>query len=145
MISIYVASVLSKLQIIKSMELTDCITSEQTTLFNYTINFNVYVSSQQKKSDLGEPNFRVVLCRFVESTKFFIKVKTQRWSKKIKECCLIFKLRIQAQAVSTFGTIFSGALIGKETSFCNIYMWCIARFGTICTILKNVKTPIEEC
>ena len=24
-------------------------------------------------------------------------------------------------------------------------MWCVARFGTICTILKRWKTPIEEC
>ena len=27
----------------------------------------------------------------------------------------------------------------------NKYMWCIARFGTICTILKTWKTPMEEC
>ena len=24
-------------------------------------------------------------------------------------------------------------------------MWCVARFGTICTILKLGKTPIEQC
>ena len=24
-------------------------------------------------------------------------------------------------------------------------MWCVARFGTICTILKTWKTPMEEC
>ena len=25
------------------------------------------------------------------------------------------------------------------------YLWCVARFGTICTILKTWKTPMEEC
>ena len=25
------------------------------------------------------------------------------------------------------------------------YFWCIARFGTICTILKTWKTLMEEC
>ena len=64
------------------MKLTDCITSEQITPCNYIINFNVYVSSQQKKSDLGDPNFRVILCRLVESSKFFIKIRKQMSSKK---------------------------------------------------------------
>ena len=27
----------------------------------------------------------------------------------------------------------------------NIHMWCFARFGAICTILKTWKTPMEEC
>ena len=24
-------------------------------------------------------------------------------------------------------------------------MWCVARFSTMCTILKTWKTPMEEC
>ena len=27
----------------------------------------------------------------------------------------------------------------------DLYMWCVARFGIICTILKMWKTPMEEC
>ena len=26
-----------------------------------------------------------------------------------------------------------------------LHMWCVARFSTICTILKTWKTPVEEC
>ena len=43
------------------------------------------------------------------------------------------------------GAFLLDLFLPKVTFYINSYMWCVARFGSICTIKKTWKTPIEEC
>lgn len=61
------ASVLSKLQIVKPIKFADHQVSNESVSISYRISFNVHISMQQKKSDLGDPNFRVVICKHHDS------------------------------------------------------------------------------
>jgi len=60
------AAVLSKLQVVKPIKLKEAFKSCDYNHGSFEIHFNVYVSKQQKKSELSNPNFRIVVCRFCD-------------------------------------------------------------------------------
>ena len=54
---------------------------------------------------------------------------------------------LSALRVKKVGNITRNGLVNSFIEFLKTFqsMWCVARFGTICTILKTWKTRMEEC
>ena len=44
-----------------------------------------------------------------------------------------------------FVNCYENRINGQYQALIAPNMWCFARFGTICRILKTWKTPMEEC
>ena len=116
---------------LRGFQIWEFIFKKQTT-FTLLRGSNSKKNSQWYKSGWFVKLFFVFSYQYDPEKNFWVLIFTfMEKEKKVSKYCSSFYTNFYTKA--------------KTRTFPHQYTRCVARFGTVCTILKTWKTPMEEC